>query len=108
MADNYFQKGFNAVYNAKVKCPECKLEIPANSNICPHCMTNLRSGNYDHLNRWQGTAYKILFLFTAIVTISLFFNTDFPFLLNIIIGIVIFGFGKIVITNIQSFINRQN
>jgi uncharacterized paraquat-inducible protein A len=108
MADNYFKKGFNAVYNAKVKCPECKLEIPANANICPHCMTDLKSGNYDHLNRWQGTAYKILFLIAAIITIALFFNTNLPGLLNIIIGFAILGFGKIIITQIQSFINRQN
>ena len=108
MADNYFQKGFNALYNAKVKCPECKFEIPANANICPHCLTDLRNGNYDHLNRWQGKAYKIFFLLAALITISLFFNTDFPIFLNIIIGLAIFGLGRIVITKIQSFINRQN
>jgi uncharacterized paraquat-inducible protein A len=108
MANNYFQKGFDAVYRGKVQCPECKLEIPANANICPHCMTNLRSENYAHLNRWQGTAYKILFLIVAIITISLFFKTTLPGILNVIIGLALFGFGKIIITMIQSFINRQN
>lgn len=108
MATNYFQKGFDAVYNAKVKCPECKLEIPANANICPHCLTDLRSRNYYHLNRWQSTAYKVVFLIAAMVTISLFFNSDFPALLNIIIGLALFGLGRIAITKIQSFINRNN
>lgn len=108
MATNYFKKGFNSVYNTKVKCPECKLEIPANANICPYCRTDLRSANYDNLNRWQGTAYKVVFLIAALVTISLFFNSDFPALLNIVIGLALFGLGKVVILKIQSFINKHH
>lgn len=104
----YFRKGFNAVYHPKVRCPECKLEIPANANICSYCHTNLRSENYNRLTRWQGTAFKILFLFASFITIILFFDTNFPALLNILIGLAILGFGKIVMTKIQSYINNQN
>ena len=108
MKKNYFQKGFDATYNAKVKCPECKLDIPEKANICPYCLTDLRSEIYNHLTSWQGVAYKIIFFISAIITISLFFNTDFPALLNIIIGLAFWGLCKIIVTKLQSFINRQN
>jgi|JI7StandDraft_1071085.scaffolds.fasta_scaffold106393_2 uncharacterized paraquat-inducible protein A len=108
MSINYFNKGFNAVYNRQVRCPECKTPILAIANICPHCKTDFRNGNYNRLKKWQGTAYKILFLLVGIITISLIFKTEIPAIVAVIIGLALVGLGIVIITKIQSFINRQN
>jgi uncharacterized protein (DUF2225 family) len=38
-----FEKSFNSVYHAKVRCPVCKEEIYANALMCPFCKTDFKS-----------------------------------------------------------------
>ena len=99
-----FEKGFNSVYHAKVRCPVCKEEIFANALKCPYCKTDFKSAPYRARIAWQKTALKIVLALSILIALAISLS-EAPVLLGIIVGLVLYGLGYVIIQKIQSFIN---
>jgi ribosomal protein L37AE/L43A len=102
-----FEKSFNSVYHAKVRCPVCKEEIYANALMCPNCKTDFKRDPYTTRLAWQKTALKIVLAFSILIALAISLS-EAPVLLGIIVGLVFYGLGYIIIQKIQSFINYHN
>lgn len=105
MAQSYFRKGFDAVYNARVRCPICKEEIHASALLCPFCRTDLATHPHDVRKRWQTNARRIVLAISSLVSISICIN-GVPVLIGIVVGLFLYGFGYVIIQKIQSIKNR--
>lgn len=99
-----FEKSFNSVYHAKVRCPVCKEEIYANALMCPFCKTDFKSAPYTTRNAWQKTALGVVLVISIITGLSISLS-EAPVLLGIIVGLVLYGVGYVIIQKIQSFMN---
>lgn len=99
-----FEKSFNSVYHAKVRCPVCKEEIFAKALMCPYCKTDFKSAPYTTRIAWQKTAIKIVLAFSILITLAISFS-EAPVLVGILVGLVFYGLGYVIIQKIQSFIN---
>ena len=104
---NYFNKGFNLVYHSRVHCPVCKEEIYANALTCPKCKTDLTQSQYSNSKSWQSVAMKIIITISLIVGLLMCFG-DAPIYLGLFAGLVLYGFGYVVVQKIQSFINYHH
>lgn len=102
--NNGFQKGFNAVYYAKVRCPLCKEKIHANTLTCPYCKTNFKEAPYNKRTKWQSIAMKIAFLISTVIGVLICLNNA-PILLGIVVGLALFGCSYVLIQKIQSVLN---
>lgn len=99
-----FEKSFNSVYHAKVRCPVCKEEIYANALMCPFCKTDFKSAPYTTRIKWQKTALKIVLAFSILIALAISFS-EAPVLVGVFVGLVFYGLGYVIIQKIQSFIN---
>jgi ribosomal protein L37AE/L43A len=102
-----FEKSFNSVYHAKVRCPVCKEEIYANALMCPNCKTDFKRAPYTTRLAWQKKALKIVLAFSILIALAISLS-EAPVLLGIIVGLVFYGLGYVIIQKIQSFINYHN
>lgn len=102
-----FEKSFNSVYHAKVRCPVCKEEIYANALMCPFCKTDFKSAPYTTRIAWQKTALKIVLAFSILIALAISFS-EAPVLVGIFVGLLFYGLGYVIIQKIQSFINYHN
>ncbi|MBK8807213.1 MAG: hypothetical protein IPO21_11440 [Bacteroidales bacterium] len=102
-----FEKSFNSVYHAKVRCPVCKEEIYANALMCPNCKTDFKRAPYTTRLAWQKTALKIVLAFSILIALAISLS-EAPVLLGIIVGLLFYGLGYVIIQKIQSFINYHN
>ena len=102
-----FEKSFNSVYHAKVRCPICKEEMYANALMCPNCKTDFKRAPYTTRLAWQKTALKIVLAFSILIALAISFS-EAPVLVGIFIGLVFYGLGYLIIQKIQSFINYHN
>ena len=104
---NYFNKGFNLVYHAKVHCPVCKEEIYANALTCPNCKTNFSQAIYRNRTNWQSGAMKFVLIISFVVGLSICLS-EAPIILGLIVGLALYGFGFVVVQKIQSFKNYHH
>ena len=102
--NSQFKSAFNAIYNARIKCPSCKEKIYAHAKKCPYCHFDLTSDEVIKGRMWQSKARKILMLYSVLVIILMLIN-KINVGICLLTGLVIYGFGCFIVLKMQSFIN---